>query len=151
VSDDLGGRRDPTSDHSKELLLGHIRAVLDYREQVREINADKAERKKTAKDQGFDPVKIEEVARWVEKVNKHGRDVMDEAEAIYDLYRSVHDGQGQDFDTLMDGARDRALLKIFAPEDQTSPKGPTKRQKAIADALAGAAIGGSQANRMIRR
>ena len=131
--------RDTSSSHSKELLLGHIRAVRDLREQRRELNAEIAERKKDARDQGFDGTKIEEVVRWIEKVEKHGRDVMDESEAVYDLYRSTWDGKGQDFDAIMDDARDRALLKMFAPDDQTAPAGPTRKQKAVADALAAAA------------
>lgn len=131
--------RDPSSDHAKQLLLGHIRAVRDLREQRRELNAAIAERKKDARDQGFDGTKIEEVVRWIEKVEKHGRDVMDESEALYDLYRSTWDGGGVDFDALMDDARDRALLKMFAPDDQTTPAGPTRKQKAVADALAAAA------------
>lgn len=140
MNDDLSGRRDPTDGHSKDMLLGYIRRVMALRAEVRDLNADKAEVKKEARDQGFDSTKIEEVVRWLEKVEKHGRDVMEESEAIFDLYRSVHDGQGRDFDDLMNDARDRALLKVFAPDDQSKPKGPTKRQKAIADALAGAQV-----------
>lgn len=137
--------RDTSSGHSKELLLGHIRAVKDLRDQRRELTAEIAERKKDARDQGFDGTKIEEVVRWIEKVEKHGRDVMDESEALYDLYRSTWDGKAQDFDDIMDDARDRALLKIFAPDDQTTPKGPTRKERAVADALAAAA-----ANRAMR-
>ncbi len=134
------GRRDPTSGHSKEMLLGFIRQVKDFRAQVREINALKAEAKKEARGVGFDSTKIEEVVRWLEKVEAHTRPVMDEAEAIYDLYRSVVDGQGQDFDAMMDDARDRALLKIFAPDDQLAPKPPTQKQRQVNDALAYAAV-----------
>jgi uncharacterized protein (UPF0335 family) len=142
MADDLAGagRRDPTSGHSKDMLLGFIRRVQDRREARREINADIAEIKKEARHAGFDSTKIEEVVRWLEKVDKHGRDVMDEAEAIYDLYRSVHDGQGQDFDAMMDDARDRALLKVFAPDDQLAPKPPTQKQAAATTAVAYAAI-----------
>ena len=139
------GRRDPTSGHSKEMLLGFIRQVKDLRARVRELNADKAAVKKEARAVGFDSTKIEEVVRWLEKVDTHTRPVMDEAEAIYDLYRSVVDGQGpdgkaQDFDAMMDDARDRALLKIFAPDDQLAPKPPTLKQRAASDALAYAAV-----------
>ncbi|MEO5586082.1 MAG: GapR family DNA-binding domain-containing protein [Novosphingobium sp.] len=138
--DPLDGRRDPSSGHSKDLLIGFIRAVKDLREQVRELNADKAEVKKSARDAGFDGVKIEEVVRWMEKCDKHGRDVMDESEALYDLYRGVIDGKGLDFDEIMDDARDRALLKIFAPDDQSAPKAPTQKQQAANTALAYAAV-----------
>lgn len=138
--DDLSGRRDPTSGHSKEMLLGYIRRVKDLRQQVRDLNADKAEVKKDARAAGFDGTKIEEVVRWLEKVDKHGRDTMDEAEALYDLYRQVVDGKGKAFDEIMDDARDRALLKIFAPDDQLAPKAPTAKQRQVSDALAYAAV-----------
>lgn len=140
MSEDIGGRRDPASGHAKELLLGHIRAVKDLRQQVRDLNADKAERKKMAREQGFDGTKIEEVVRWLEKVDKHGREAMDEADALYDLYRSVVDGKGLDIGELMDDARDRALLKLFAPDDQLKPKAPTQKQRAVSDALAMAQV-----------
>lgn len=133
------GRRDPTMGHSKQMLLGFIKQVKDFRAQVREVNALKAEAKKEARNVGFDSTKIEEVVRWLEKVDKHGRDVMDESEAIYDLYRSVVDGKGESFDSMMDSARDRALLKVFAGDDQLAPKPPTIKQRAASDALAYAA------------
>lgn len=139
------GRRDPSGGHAKDMLLSFIRRVKDLRQQVRDLNADKAEVKKEARGAGFDSTKIEEVVRWMEKCEKHGRDVMDEAEALYELYRSVVDGGGQDFNEIMDDARDRALLKIFAPDDQLKPQAPTRKQKAVADALAMA-----QASRMNR-
>ena len=139
------GRRDPSAGNSKQLLLGHIRAVRELREQRREINADIAERKKEARAQGFDGTKIEEVVRWIEKVEKNGREAMDEVEALYELYRTTWDGGGLDFDEIMDDARDRALLKIFAGDDQTMPTGPTKKVKAVNDALAAA-----QASRQMR-
>jgi uncharacterized protein (UPF0335 family) len=137
--------RDPATNHAKQLLVSHIRAVKALREQRSDINAEISARKKEAKDQGFDGTKIEEVVRWIEKVEKHGRDVMDEAEALYDLYRTTWDGGGIDLDALMDDARDRALLKMFAPDAQQEVKGPTKKQKAVADALAMA-----EANRAMR-
>lgn len=145
--DDEPQRRDPSSGHSKDLLLGHIRAVKALREQRREISADIAANKKEARDQGFDSTKIEEVVRWLEKVDKHGRDAMDEAEALFELYRNAVDGRGMSFDEIMDGARDRALLKIFAPDDQTAPKGPTQKQRSANAALAYAAV--SRMNRGI--
>jgi uncharacterized protein (UPF0335 family) len=134
------GRRDPSSGHAKEMLLSYVRRVKDLRQQVRDLNADKAEVKKEARNAGFDATKIEEVVRWLEKVDKHGRDQMDEAEALYELYRSVVDGKGQDFNEIMDDARDRALLKIFAPDDQLVPAAPTAKQRQVNDALAYAQV-----------
>ncbi len=140
MSDELDGRRDPSSGHSKELLLGYIRQVRDYRAIVREANSDKAEVKKEAKAAGFDARKIEEVAMWLDKVDKHGRAEMEEAEAIFELYRAVADGGAKDFDEIMTDARDRALLKIFAPDDQMKPKALTKKQKLAAEAVAYAQV-----------
>lgn len=141
------GPQEPKKDHSRDMLVGYIRQILNIREGVRDLNAEKAEIKKEAKAAGFDPVKIEEVARWVEKVDKHGRDEMDEAEALYDLYRQVFDGQGKAIGEMMDSARDRALVNMFANDDQLNPKAPTRKQTAATNALAYSAI--SKMNRGI--
>ena len=135
-------------DHSRTMLVGYIRRVLEHREIVRDENSAKAETKKAAKDDGFDPVKIEEVCRWIEKIDKHGRDAMDEAEAIYDLYRQVYDGQGKSLSEIMDDARDRALVAQFAAQPEEKVKAPTQKQKAAADALAYTAV--AKMNRGIR-
>src|SRR5947207_2775563 len=84
-----------SADQAKQLLLGHVRAVKALRDQRREINADIAERKKEARDQGFDAKRIEDVVRWQEQCEKHGRPAVDEAEAMFELYRGVVEGEGK--------------------------------------------------------
>ncbi|WP_181883550.1 GapR family DNA-binding domain-containing protein [Sphingorhabdus pulchriflava] len=145
MKDELSGRRDPSHGHSKELLIGFVRRVKDLRQQVRDLNADKADVKKEARTAGFDSTKIEEVVRWMERCEKHGQTEMEEAEALFDLYRDAVAGKGMDFDEIMNDARDRALLKKFAPDDQTVPAAPTRKVKAASNALAYAAV-----NQMLR-
>lgn len=145
MNDDLSGRRDPSSGHSKDMLLAFLRRVRALRDDRRAVNADLAELRKEIRAGGFDAAKVEAVVRWQEDCEDKGRAVVDEAEALFDLYRSVADGGGKDFDEMMDDARDRALLKIFAPEDQSAPKAPTRKQRALSDAIAAA-----QCNRMMR-
>lgn len=111
-----------TSDHSATLLKGFVTRVLRLRESIAELQADVRDVRKEAKLAGFDAVKLLEVVRWLEKVEKHGRPAMEEAEALFDLYRTAVDGKAASFDDMMNDARDRALLKIFAPDDQVSPK-----------------------------
>ena len=106
---------------SKLLLVGFIRRVKAIMDEVADLNADIADECKEAKDRGFDGTKIREVARWLRKIDKHGRDKVDEAEAIFDLYRSVIGGEVK-LDEMMDSARDRALLAMFAPDDQVEKK-----------------------------
>ncbi len=132
-----GTRRDPSSGHDKQLLLGFIKSKRDARDRRREINAELADQRKAERKAGFDPKQIEAVVRWLEECEDKGREVVDEAEALFELYRNVADGAGLDFDEIMTDARDRALLKIFAPEDQLKPGAPTRKQKAVSDALAG--------------
>ncbi len=141
------GPQAPKKDHTREMLVGFINRLLDRRAARREIAVDIGEIKKEMKSSGFDGRKGEEVARWIEDCEKHGRDDMDEAEAIYDLYRQVYDGQGKPIGEMMDSARDRALVNIFASDDQLNPKAPTRKQKAATDALAYSAI--SKMNRGI--
>lgn len=107
---------------SKTLLVGFVNRVKSLRDEIADLQADARDVLAEAKSAGFDRVKISEVVRWLMRVDKHGRDAMDEAEAIFDLYRSVVDGGAVRFDEMMDDARDRALLKIFAPDDQVTPK-----------------------------
>jgi uncharacterized protein (UPF0335 family) len=137
--------RDAASDAAKAKLIGYIRRLRALRDQRRDINADMAEVRKEAKNEGFDAKRIEMVVRWQEECEDKGREIVDEGEALFELYRSVVDGEGRNLSDLMDDARDRALLKIFAPDDQADVRGPTKKVKAVNDALAMA-----QANRALR-
>lgn len=120
---------------SKTLLLAFFNRIKRLREERKQITEDIAGVRKEAKDAGFDARKIEEVVRWSEDVDKHGREKVDEAEAIFDLYRQVCDGGAVPFDDMMDTARDRALLKMFAGADQVEPKINT-RTKRMQEALA---------------
>lgn len=130
----------PSTSHQKNLLLGYIRQVVAALEQVAEANADKAEVKKSAKAAGFDPVNVERHARRLMKIDKLGRDKVLEDESLWESYRDVVEGKGKDFDDMMDDARDRALLKIFAPNPELAPKPPTLRQRAASEALAYAEV-----------
>ncbi|GAA4220234.1 hypothetical protein GCM10022253_23910 [Sphingomonas endophytica] len=123
---------------SKLLLVGFIRRVKAHMDEVAEINEVIAAECKEAKSRGFDGTKIREVARWLRKIDKHGREKVDEAEAIFDLYRSVVGGGEDGFDAMMDSARDRALLAMFAPDDQVEKKLDASR-KSMQRALALAA------------
>ena len=131
MNDDTGG-------HSKTLLLGFVNRVKALADEISDLQADITDICKEAKGAGFEPTKIREVVRWLRKVDKHGREKMDEAEAIFDLYRSVVDGGSTPLDEIMTDARDRALLKIFAGDDQVGDK-LTDRRKRMNTALALAA------------
>jgi uncharacterized protein (UPF0335 family) len=117
------------SGQSKTLLVAFVNRIKSLREERSALTADIASVRKEAKDAGFDSRKIEEVVRWLEDVEKNGRDEMETAEAIFDLYREVVDGGGQSFDEMMSEARDKALLKIFAPVDQVEAKVNQRTQK----------------------
>lgn len=123
---------------SKQLLINFINRVKTLMDEVAALNSDIADECKEAKSRGFDGTKIREVARWIRKIEKHGREKVDDAEAIWDLYRTVYDGAETGFDKMMDSARDRALLAIFAPEDQLEKK-LNASQKTMQRALALAA------------
>lgn len=132
--------RDAASDHAKAQLMDLMRRCRALRDQRREVNKDLGELRTEAKDLGFDAKRLEMVVRWQEDVEDKGRDVVDEGEALYELYRSVVDGEGQNLDEIMGGARDRALLKIFAPDDHQDVRStPTRKQQAVNSALAMAA------------
>lgn len=120
---------------SKTLLVAFVNRIKNLREQRSALTADIGDVRKEAKEAGFDSRKIEEVVRWMEDCEKHGRTEMEAAEMIFDLYREVVEGGGQSFDSMMSEARDKALLKIFAPEDQMEAKVTARVQK-MRDAIA---------------
>lgn len=122
-------------EHSKTLLLGFIRSGKAIADEIGDLQTDLSEVCKEAKGAGFEPTKIREVIGWLRKIEKHGREKVDEAEAIFDLYRSVADGGAVKLDEMMDSARDRALLAVFAPDDQTD-KQLNKRRKTMRAAMA---------------
>jgi uncharacterized protein (UPF0335 family) len=121
--------------HSKTLLVGFINRVKRLADEIADLQSDTADVCKEAKDAGFEPKRIREVVKWLRQIEKHGRDKVDEAEAIFDLYRQVVDGRAANFDDMMDSARDRALLAKFAPTDQVAPQ-INQRTKKMKEALA---------------
>lgn len=123
------------SGHSKTLLLGFINRGKSVAEQIRDLQADLSDICREARGAGFEPVRIREVIRWLLKIDKHGREKVDEAEAIFDLYRSVADGGAVKLDEMMNDARDRALLAVFAPQDQAEDQ-LSKRRKSMKMSLA---------------
>lgn len=122
---------------SKTLLLGFIRRVKALADEIGDLQADVSDVCKEAKDAGFEAVRIREVVRWLRKIEKHGRDKVDEAEAIFDLYRQVADGGTGKLDELMDEARDKALVAMFVPDaDAGLEEKLSARRKAAAKAVA---------------
>lgn len=125
---------------SKTLLVGFINRVKALADEIGDLQADITDVCKEAKQAGFEPTKIREVVAWLRKIDKHGREKVDEAEAIFDLYRSVVQGGAVKLDEIMTDARDRALLAVFAPEDQVDRKLDARRKRmTTALALAAAA------------
>lgn len=124
--------------HSKTLLVGFIKRVKSLGDEIKDLQADVTDVCREAKQAGFDPTKIREVVRWMQKIDKHGRDKVDEAEAIFDLYRATIEGEKIDLDSMMDAARDRALVAMFAGGDQLASEVHRKR-KGVASAAALAA------------
>ena len=126
--------------HSKTLLAGFVRRGKAIADEIGDLQTDYSEMIKEARDAGFDGTKIREVVAWLRKIDKHGREKVDEAEAIFDLYRTVVDGGASAMGDLMTEARDKALLAIFAPDDQVEKKLNASRKRMTRDlALAAAA------------
>lgn len=123
---------------SPELLKAFVDRVKRLEDERAELAEDVSGVVKEARDAGFDGTKIREVVRWLRKVEKHGREKVDEAEALFDLYRSFADPGAAKFEDMMEEARDKALLKVFAPDDQITAK-LTRRRQAMQSAAALAA------------
>ena len=120
---------------SKTLLVGFVNRGKALADAIGDLQADYADMCREAKGAGFDGTKIREVVAWLRRVDKHGRAAMDDAEAVFDLYRSVVDAPPGSIDDMMTEARDKALLKLFAPDDQVEVK-LSARAKKVKEALA---------------
>lgn len=118
----------PHDNDSEAQLRSFIKRVLNLREERKAITDDIAMVAKEAKGHGFDSVKITEVCRWLERCEKHGRDKMVEAEAIFDLYRTVAEGPERPLAEMFDDMRDKALVEMFAGKE---PAKPSKRVKGL--------------------
>jgi uncharacterized protein (UPF0335 family) len=103
---------------SKAMLVGFVNRVKSLADEIKDLQADISDVVKEAKSSGFDGTKIREVVRWLQKVDKHGREKVEEAEAIFDLYRAHVEGGGSRIEDMMSDARSKAILATFAPDDQ---------------------------------
>lgn len=123
---------------SPELLKAFVDRVKRLEDERAELAEDVAGVVKEAKLAGFDGTLVRRVVAWLRKVEKHGREKVDEAEALFDLYRSFADPGAAKIEDMMEEARDKALLKVFAPDDQITAK-LTRRRQAMQSAAALAA------------
>lgn len=121
---------------SKTLLLGFIRRLKALADEIGDLQADMSDVCKEAKGAGFEPTRMREVVSWLRKIEKHGRDKVDEAEAVFDLYRQVADGGTSKLDEMMSQARDKALVAMFVPDaDGGLEEKLSARRKAASRAL----------------
>lgn len=120
---------EPRETESEQRLRALIARVLNLRGERAAITADIGEVMKEAKGAGFDSVKITEVCRWIERCDKHGREAMLEAEALFQLYRDVAEGPVAPLAEQFEAARDKVLVEMFASPPE--PKAPPRRIKAL--------------------
>lgn len=120
---------------SKTLLAGFVNRVKSIADEIKDRQADVTDICKEAREAGFDSTKIREVVRWLQKIDKHGREKVDEAETIFDLYRSVVDTGGKSLPEAMETERDKQLLAMFAPDDQVDAN-LSKRRKTMRNSMA---------------
>lgn len=119
----------PTDPETERRLRGLIGRVLNLREERRAISADITDVLKEARSTGFDSRKITETCQWLEKVDKHGREAMLQAEELFHLYREVAEGPAAPVAELFEAARDKALAEMFAAPPET--KAPPRRIKTL--------------------
>ena len=121
---------------SKTLLLGFINRVKTLEDERAELAADAADVCKEAKGAGYEPVRIREVVRWLRRIDKHGRFAVDEAEAIFDLYRHAADPSAKPLSAMMPDERDQALLRLFAPAGDAAGETMTRRMQSMRASVA---------------
>ncbi|WP_408585937.1 DUF2312 domain-containing protein [Novosphingobium sp.] len=146
---DMGPRRRetfvaPANATSEEQLRAIIARVLELRAERSETGKTIQLELRKARACGFDPVKISEACRWLEKCDQHGRDRMMASEELFQIYREIGDGPQPE----MKVEGDSKLVAMFAGAEPAPKKAPTLKQKQVGDAIALAAI--SRMNRGLR-
>lgn len=103
---------------STEQLRAYINEMKERADRIAEIQSEVSDICKSAREAGFNSTRMREVVAWLRKVEKHGIVKMEEAEALFDLYRSAHQGGARNFDEIVKNAQDKALAAKFLGEDQ---------------------------------
>lgn len=136
---DMAGRKPrerfvaPQGASSEEQLRAIISRMLELRAERNEMGQTIRLELRKARACGFDPVKITEACRWLEKCDANGRDRMIASEELYQVYREI--GEGPRPEPKMEG--DSKLVAMFAGADAAPQrKAPTLKQKHASDAVA---------------
>lgn len=115
---------------STEALRAFINELKERADHIAEIQEEMSDICKSARDAGFNSTRMREVVAWLRKVEKHGLIKMEEAEALFDLYRMAHQGQqARSFDEVLQSAQDRALAEKFLGTDQVDQRLNEKRRQ----------------------
>ncbi|MYL99572.1 DUF2312 domain-containing protein [Novosphingobium sp. FGD1] len=134
----------PPNSSSEDQLRAIISKVLELRAERVEMRSTIALELKKARAGGFDPRKITEACIWLEKCDKHGRDMMLASEELFQIYRDIGDGPRPA--SQLEG--DSKLVAMFAGPAQPEKKAPTIKQRQASDAVAYAQI--SRRNRGLK-
>ncbi|MED5546113.1 MAG: GapR family DNA-binding domain-containing protein [Pseudomonadota bacterium] len=128
----------PKGASSEQQLRAIISRVLELRCDRGEVNDTIKLELKKAKAAGFDPRKIQEACLWLEKCDRHGRDMMLASEELFQIYRDI--GDGPQPAPKVDG--DSKLVAMFAgPSSAEGEKKPASQKlRQVNDALAAAQI-----------
>jgi len=131
LAEQLEGIEDPA--HAAA-LVEHVLALLDIRAEIAVLRLQERERKKLADGEGFEPKQIALVVRWYEKCVKWGADAMKAGEQVFRLYRATVDESGGAVRPQGEApTADAKLAELFG---KPAPKAPTRKQKAVSDAIA---------------
>lgn len=134
----LEGLADPAR---AQALVEHVLCLLDIRAEIMVLREQEKARKALAGSEGFTPIRLGEVARWYERVARHGLAKMRHAEEEFRLYRGTVEEAGGPVRAAGAPTADEKLKALFA----VLPKPATQKQRQVSDAIALA-----QASRMHR-
>lgn len=128
----------PPNASSEQQLRAIISRILELRGDRGEVNATIRVELKKAKAAGFDPRKISEACTWLERCDKHGRDLMLASEELFQIYRDI--GDGPQPAPKIEG--DSKLVAMFAgpPAAENGEKPASQKLRQVNDALAAAHI-----------
>ncbi|MDP3550624.1 MAG: DUF2312 domain-containing protein [Novosphingobium sp.] len=127
-----------------QLLVEHVVALLDLRDEVAQLREAEKARRKLAADQGFQVKQLALTVRWYEQCAKHGVALMRGGEEVFRAYRGTVDEAGGPARIADAPTADEKLAALFAKP----PKPATTKQKQVGDAIAFAQI--ARMNRGIR-
>lgn len=111
-----------TTTNAQAALRTYVSRIERTQEQIDDLNTDKSEIYKEAKNEGFDVKVLKAVVAYRRKVEKQGADVIQEFDSVFELYLHALEGVGTE-DATRARAQDETHSAGATPSPSPADKG----------------------------